>query len=120
MRANRFKTRGVVMLLMTLGLIPIGAVSVASLDASTCAGRSATIVGTDADDVLVGTDSADVIVGLGGNDQIDPVSVMTCSAAATEVTGSLMQTASTTSTAAQVMTFCRMRAARRFSSAKAA
>jgi Ca2+-binding RTX toxin-like protein len=72
MRANKFATGGAVMLLMTLGFIPVGAVSVAAVDASTCAGRSATIVGTATDDILVGTDSADVIVGLGGNDQIEP------------------------------------------------
>jgi len=72
MKANNFATRGAVMLLMTLGLIPIGAVRVAAVDASTCAGQSATIVGTATDDILVGTDSADVIVGLGGNDQIEP------------------------------------------------
>jgi hypothetical protein len=35
-----------------------------------CAGRVATIVGTNIDDVLVGTLGADVIVGLGGNDVI--------------------------------------------------
>ena len=36
-----------------------------------CRAVTATIVGTDGDDVLVGTDGDDVIVGLGGNDDID-------------------------------------------------
>ncbi len=35
-----------------------------------CAGRDATIVGTNGDDVLIGTDGVDVIVGLGGDDVI--------------------------------------------------
>lgn len=72
MKANKVATGGAVMLLMTFGLIPIGAVSVAAVDVSTCAGHSATILGTAADDILVGTDSDDVIVGLGGDDQIEP------------------------------------------------
>ena len=38
--------------------------------ASTCDGRTATIVGTNAADNLVGTEGSDVIVGLGGNDTI--------------------------------------------------
>ena len=37
---------------------------------TTCAGREATITGTDDADVLVGTTGADVIVGLGGSDEI--------------------------------------------------
>ena len=36
-----------------------------------CAGRTATIVGTPGADVLVGTPGRDVIAGLGGNDTID-------------------------------------------------
>jgi hypothetical protein len=35
-----------------------------------CNSRSATLVGTDANDLLVGTDAADVIADLGGNDGI--------------------------------------------------
>lgn len=35
-----------------------------------CAGRAATIIGTNGDDVLVGTDGVDVIMGLAGNDVI--------------------------------------------------
>jgi RTX calcium-binding nonapeptide repeat (4 copies)/WD40-like Beta Propeller Repeat len=35
-----------------------------------CGGKTATLVGTFADDTLVGTRGADVIVGLGGNDKI--------------------------------------------------
>lgn len=38
----------------------------------TCAGKTATIVGTPGKDKLVGTKRADVIVGLGGNDTIRP------------------------------------------------
>lgn len=37
----------------------------------TCAGRSATIVGTDGHDELHGTSGADVIVGRGGADDIE-------------------------------------------------
>lgn len=36
-----------------------------------CDGETATLWGTDEDDVLTGTDGRDVIVGLGGNDTID-------------------------------------------------
>jgi hypothetical protein len=36
-----------------------------------CAGRWATIVGTDGDDVIIGTPGSDVIVGRGGDDTID-------------------------------------------------
>jgi Ca2+-binding RTX toxin-like protein len=35
-----------------------------------CAGKPATMVGTNGDDTLVGTDGPDVITGLGGNDTI--------------------------------------------------
>ncbi len=37
---------------------------------TTCDGREATIVGTEADDDLVGTDGPDVIAGLGGDDTV--------------------------------------------------
>jgi alpha-tubulin suppressor-like RCC1 family protein len=37
----------------------------------TCAGRTATIVGTPGNDIITGTAGNDVIVGLGGNDTID-------------------------------------------------
>ena len=40
------------------------------MDAPTCHGKKATIVGTDGDDVLRGSDHPDVIVALGGNDTI--------------------------------------------------
>lgn len=43
---------------------------VASQNVPTCDGRAATIVGTQANDVLNGTNGNDVIVGLGGNDII--------------------------------------------------
>lgn len=36
-----------------------------------CGGMTATIVGTDGDDVITGTSGPDVIVGLGGRDRID-------------------------------------------------
>jgi pimeloyl-ACP methyl ester carboxylesterase len=42
-----------------------------SLQAQTCAGSPATIVGTAADDRLLGTAGADVIVSLGGNDVVE-------------------------------------------------
>ena len=42
-----------------------------SIEAYTCDGMAATIVGTSGDDVLTGTNGYDVIVGLGGNDRID-------------------------------------------------
>lgn len=38
--------------------------------AATCAGRTATVVGTDGNDVLHGTPGPDVIAGLGGNDTV--------------------------------------------------
>ncbi len=37
----------------------------------TCAGRRATVIGTDADDDLTGTGGVDVIAALGGNDTVD-------------------------------------------------
>lgn len=49
-------------------LVPAGFVDVAPVP--NCHGYSATIIGTDGDDVLNGTPGADVIVGLGGNDAI--------------------------------------------------
>src|SRR3990172_6440770 len=55
--------------LLLLGIVAYffqGPVS-ASVD---CVGQTATIVGTDGDDVIVGTDGNDVIAGLGGNDII--------------------------------------------------
>lgn len=38
--------------------------------APTCNGQTATVVGTDGDDVLVGTEKKDVIVALGGDDAV--------------------------------------------------
>jgi hypothetical protein len=43
----------------------------APLLAETCNGLTATIIGTDGDDVIVGTNKMDVIVGLGGDDLIN-------------------------------------------------
>jgi len=57
-------TRLIAVLALAL-LLPV------SLQAQTCDGLPATIVGTDADDQLLGTPGDDVIVGLGGNDIID-------------------------------------------------
>ena len=47
---------------------PAGPADAADLN---CFGRPATIIGTDADDVIEGTDGDDVIVALDGNDTID-------------------------------------------------
>jgi len=44
---------------------------IAGVEAQTCNGMAATIVGTEMDDDINGTSGADVIVGLGGNDRID-------------------------------------------------
>ena len=57
-----------------LGLVvatvaPLGLASSAAAR-PTCSGRSATIVGTTADDTIVGTRRADVIVGLAGDDHV--------------------------------------------------
>ncbi len=57
-----------------LGLVvatvaPLGLTSSASAQ-TTCSGRSATIVGTAADDTIIGTRHADVIVGLAGDDRV--------------------------------------------------
>ena len=38
---------------------------------ATCDGLTATVVGTDGDDILVGTAGSDVIAGLGGNDRLE-------------------------------------------------
>jgi hypothetical protein len=49
----------------------IGAAAAVSVAATTiCKGQTATIVGTNGNDVLVGTTGDDVIAGLGGNDRI--------------------------------------------------
>ena len=39
-------------------------------EATTCEGRTATIVGTPGNDILAGTEGTDIIAGLGGNDRI--------------------------------------------------
>jgi Ca2+-binding RTX toxin-like protein len=51
-------------------LIATGGVASAKPAAPSCNGLTATIVGTNGDDVLEGTAGADVIVGLDGNDEI--------------------------------------------------
>ncbi|MFH1329670.1 MAG: proprotein convertase P-domain-containing protein [Actinomycetota bacterium] len=55
------------MLLLT-GLVP--GVVAGSVEAVTCFGLPATILGTEDADILPGTEDADVIVGLGGDDTI--------------------------------------------------
>ena len=45
--------------------------TVVAAAAASCAGREATIVGTEGDDTLTGTDGRDVIAALGGNDVIE-------------------------------------------------
>ena len=60
-------------LVLTMSLVAAVAGSSASAVASTtytCAGKLATIVGTDGPDVIQGTAGDDVIVGLRGNDTI--------------------------------------------------
>lgn len=56
------------LMLLLAGLVP--GVVAGSVEAVTCFGRPATVVGTDGPDVLTGTEGADVIVGLGGDDTI--------------------------------------------------
>jgi Tol biopolymer transport system component len=55
--------------LVVATVVPFGVTSSASTG-PTCAGRSATIVGTAGDDSIVGTRHADVIAGLSGDDRI--------------------------------------------------
>ncbi len=55
-----------------VGLLQPGAAADGAVASQTCFGQTATIVGTDGDDVLTGTDGDDVIVGLGGTDTIYP------------------------------------------------
>jgi Ca2+-binding RTX toxin-like protein len=59
-------------LAVLIGLLALGATASAPAQPTAgCLGKSATIVGTDGDDVIRGTDRRDVIIGLGGNDTID-------------------------------------------------
>jgi Ca2+-binding RTX toxin-like protein len=55
----------------TVGIFVSSSLVSTAAAAETCAGRTATIVGTEGNDRLRGTNGADVIVGLGGNDKID-------------------------------------------------
>jgi hypothetical protein len=59
-------------LVVALAIGAVGAVAVPADAAARpkCFGRTATIVGTNGDDVLKGTAGADVIVGRGGQDTI--------------------------------------------------
>ncbi len=56
-------------LLVAMGLLG-SAAGEAALAEYTCDGRTATLVGTDEDDVIEGTDGDDVIVALGGRDTV--------------------------------------------------
>ena len=53
-----------------IGADPRCGASTAAAAASTCKGKSATIVGTEGNNVRKGTSRKDVIVGLGGKDQL--------------------------------------------------
>lgn len=55
----------------TLCVCLLALLSSVALQAQTCEGIAATIVGTEGDDHLLGTAGDDVIVGLGGNDLIE-------------------------------------------------
>ena len=55
-------------LLVSLTLVAVAATTSAA--PPTCRGEVATIVGTDAGEVIVGTDAADVIVSMGGDDTV--------------------------------------------------
>jgi len=63
-------TRRAAVVVVTLAASLVVPASPALAAPPTCAGASATIVGTDGADLLVGTPGPDVIVGLGGNDYI--------------------------------------------------
>ena len=56
-------------LALLAALVPVATLAAAQTEAM-CEGTTATIVGTEGDDVLTGTAGNDVIVGLGGNDVI--------------------------------------------------
>lgn len=58
------------LVLVAVALMPLASAS-AKKPVPTCDGLAATIVGTNADDVLPGTAGNDVIVGLGGDDTIN-------------------------------------------------
>lgn len=66
---TRFLAAPVALFTLAFGLA-VAAAPVGAQGFTTCAGRQATIVGTEGADVLVGTAGADVIVGNGGNDRI--------------------------------------------------
>ncbi len=67
----RTRIKAVLAVCVTLAVIlPLTATAAGAQTATTCAGRRATIVGTEGADLLIGTARADVIVGNGGNDRI--------------------------------------------------
>ena len=68
---NSLVRLGIAVLLGLTAVAPRVTAEVADARAETCAGRTATIVGTGGDDVLTGTPGGDVVAGLGGDDVID-------------------------------------------------
>jgi len=68
---NTLARLGITALIGLFAVAPVAAGEVPDGRASTCAGRTATMVGTNGDDVLDGTSGSDVIVGLGGDDAIN-------------------------------------------------
>lgn len=57
-------------LLWVMSIAVLGAPAVGAGETKECAGKTATIVGTNGDDVLHGTNNRDVIVALAGADEI--------------------------------------------------
>src|SRR3990172_3900763 len=68
---NTLARLGITALIGLFAVAPVAAGEVPDGRAPTCAGRTATMVGTSGDDVLDGTSGSDVIVGLGGDDAIN-------------------------------------------------
>ena len=68
---NTLARLGITALIGLFAVAPVAAGEVPDGRAPTCAGRTATMVGTNGDDVLDGTSGSDVIVGLGGDDAIN-------------------------------------------------
>src|SRR3990172_113402 len=68
---NTLARLGITALIGLFAVAPVAAGEVPDGRAPTCAGRTATMVGTNGDDVLDGTSGSDVIIGLGGDDAIN-------------------------------------------------
>jgi Ca2+-binding RTX toxin-like protein len=64
------RTKRSIGLLVLVGTLLVLPAVPARAGVATCFGQSATITGTDSDDVLIGTSSDDVIAALGGNDHV--------------------------------------------------